>query len=97
LRHKKRPKIGFKKGERRRQLTTLSAAVIVTTSPDGTKRFVLCFLLFFSKLKKQCIKQRFIQDHLLFLTALPAGRRENVMFRKKADDLSLTAPHRLRP
>jgi hypothetical protein len=44
----------------------------VTTSPDGTKRFVHCFLLFFSKLNKQRIKQRFIQDHLLFLTALTA-------------------------
>jgi hypothetical protein len=64
----------LKRGERRRQLTTLSAAVIVTTSPDGTKRFFHCFLLFFSKFNKQCIKQRFIQDHLLFLTALRAER-----------------------
>ena len=60
----------LKRGERRRQLTSLSATVIVATSPDGTKRFFHCFLLFFSKFIKQCIKQRFIQDHLLFLTAL---------------------------
>jgi hypothetical protein len=64
----------LKRGERRRQLPTLSAAVIVATPSDGTKRFVYCFLLFFSKFNKQCIKQRFIQDHLLFLTALPCGR-----------------------
>jgi hypothetical protein len=67
---KKRPKIDSKRGSRRRQLTTLLAAAILTTPPDGTKRFVHCFLLFFSKFSKQCIKQRFIQDHLLFLTAL---------------------------
>jgi hypothetical protein len=61
--------------KRRATTTTHHAAgsVIVTTSPDGTKRFVHCFLLFFSKFKKQCINQRFIQDHLLFLTALPPG------------------------
>jgi hypothetical protein len=40
-------KIGSKRGERRRQLTTLSAVVILATSPYGTKRFVHCFLLFF--------------------------------------------------
>jgi len=49
----------LKRGERRRQLTTLSAAVIVTMSSDETKRFVHCFLLFFLKFNKQCIKQRF--------------------------------------
>ena len=33
-------------------------------------------LLFFSKFSKQCIKQRFIQDHLLFLTALHCRLRK---------------------
>jgi hypothetical protein len=51
----------------------MPASVIVATSPDGTKRFIHCFLLFFSKFTKQCIKQRFIQDHLLFLKALSVG------------------------
>jgi hypothetical protein len=43
----KAAQIGSKRGEQRRQLTTLSAAAIVTTSPDGTKRFVHFFRLFF--------------------------------------------------
>jgi hypothetical protein len=30
----------------------------------------IVFFCFFSKFNKQCIRQRFIQDHLLFLTAL---------------------------
>jgi hypothetical protein len=51
LGNKKRPKIGSKRGERRRQLTTLSAAAIVTTSPDGTKRFL--FIVFFCFFKVQ--------------------------------------------
>ena len=81
----------LKRGERRRQLTTLSAAVIVTTSPDGTKRFVHCFLLFFSKFSKQCIKQRFIQDHLLFLTALHQDRR---IERPRRPKQATWTPHR---
>jgi hypothetical protein len=68
----KAAQIDSKKGSRRRQLTTLLAAAIVTTSPDETtmKRSVLFIVFFclFSKFSKHCIKQRFIQDNLLFLT-----------------------------
>jgi hypothetical protein len=35
--------------------------------------------VFFSKFSKQCIKQRFIQDHLLFSTALGVGFCQNGM------------------
>jgi hypothetical protein len=37
------------------------------------ERSALFIVSVFSKFNKQCIKQRFIQDHLLFLTALTAG------------------------
>jgi hypothetical protein len=42
----------LKRGERRRQLTTLSAAAIVTTSPDGTKRFFSLFSSVFFKVQQ---------------------------------------------
>jgi hypothetical protein len=58
LRLKKRPKIDSKRGSRR-QLTTLLAAVIVTTSLDGTKRLVHCFLLFFFKVQQTLHKTTF--------------------------------------
>jgi hypothetical protein len=36
----------------------------------------IVFFCFFSKFNKQCIKQRFFQNHLLFLSALPVWGSE---------------------
>jgi hypothetical protein len=57
---------------KKRLATTTTHHAVGSRHRDDVARWneALCslFLLFFSKFSKQCIKQRFIQDHLLFLT-----------------------------
>jgi hypothetical protein len=68
--------------KKRLATTTTHHAVGIRHRDDVARwneAFCSLFSSVFSKFNKQCIKQLFIQDHLLFLTALPTPRRGHVL------------------
>jgi hypothetical protein len=76
---------------KKRRATTTTHHAVGSRHRDDVVRWheAFCSLSFsvFSKFNKQCIKQSFIQDHLLFLTALQGCRDGCRLFRARAQCL----------